>query len=83
MVRLTAARCYPAAVIQVKALTPVLNVSEIGAATAWFETWGWKKLWDWGTPPSFAAVGSGEEACIFLCQGGQGGRGRGENTTTF
>src|SRR5271165_643553 len=39
--------------------------------------------WDWGTPPSFGAVGSGKEACIFLCQGAQGGRGRGANTTTF
>ena len=45
--------------------------------------WGWKKLWDWGTPPTFGAIGSGKETCIFLCQGAQGGRGRGANTTTF
>ena len=64
------------------ALTPILNVSDIAASFAWFEKWGWKKLWDWGTPPRFGAAGSG--ACeIFLCQGAQGGRGRGENTTTF
>ena len=31
----------------------------------------------------FGAVGSGKEACIFLYLGGQGGRGRGANTTTF
>jgi len=63
-------------------LTPILNVSDINASFAWFEKWGWKKLWDWGTPPSFGAVGSG--VCeIFLCQGGQGGRGRGANTATF
>src|SRR6516225_4687441 len=36
----------------------------------------------WGTPPTFGAVGSG--ACeIFLCQGGQRGRGRGSNVATF
>jgi hypothetical protein len=64
-------------------VTPILNVSDIASTVAWFEKWGWKKLWDWGTPPTFGAVGSGKEACIFLCQGAQGGRGRGMNTTTF
>ena len=39
------------------------------------EKLGWKKGWDWGDPPTFGMVSSGE--CeIFLCQGGQGGRGR-------
>ena len=66
-----------------KGLTPILNVSDIAATFAWFEKWGWKKLWDWGTPPTFGAVGAGEEACIFLCVGAQGGRGKGSNTTTF
>jgi catechol 2,3-dioxygenase-like lactoylglutathione lyase family enzyme len=69
--------------MEAKALTPILNVSDIPSTVAWFEKWGWKKLWDWGTPPTFGAVGSGAEACIFLCQGAQGGRGRGPNTTTF
>ena len=69
--------------MEAKALTPILNVSDIASTFAWFEKWGWKKLWDWGTPPTFGAVGSGKEACIFLCQGAQGGRGRGANTTTF
>jgi hypothetical protein len=65
-----------------KAITPVLNVSDMPASFAWFEKWGWKKCWDWGTPPTFGAVGSGE--CeIFLCQGAQGGRGKGVNSTTF
>jgi hypothetical protein len=50
--------------------SPILNVSDIASRVAWFEKWGWNKLWDWGT-------------CIFLCQGAQGGRGRGANTTTF
>ena len=70
-------------VMEANGLTPILNVSDMAASFAWFEKWGWKKLWDWGTPPTFGAVGSGKEACIFLCQGAQGGRGRGTNTTTF
>jgi hypothetical protein len=64
------------------ALTPILNVSDVAATFAWFEKWGWKKLWDWGTPPTFGAVGSGK--CeIFLCQGCQGSCGKGANATTF
>jgi len=66
-----------------KGLTPILNVSNLPSSFAWFEKWGWKKLWDWGTPPTFGAVGSGVDVCIFLCQGAQGGRGKGANTTTF
>jgi catechol 2,3-dioxygenase-like lactoylglutathione lyase family enzyme len=65
-----------------KGLTPILNVSNIGQSFAWFERLGWKKLWDWGDPPGFGAVGSGE--CeIFLCQDGQGGRGHGGLKSTF
>ena len=65
-----------------KHITPILNVSDISKSFVWFAKWGWRKCWDWGTPPTFGAVGSGE--CeIFLCQGGQGGRGRGANASTF
>src|SRR6184192_3268130 len=65
-----------------KGITPILNVADIAASFAWFQKWGWRKCWDWGTPPTFGAVGSGE--CeIFLCQGGQGSRGRGANACTF
>ena len=57
-----------------KHVTPILNVSDIAASFAWFEKLGWRKCWDWGSPPTFGAVGSGE--CeIFLCQDGQGSRG--------
>lgn len=57
-------------------LTPILNVSDIAQSFAWFEKLGWKKGWDWGEPPTFGGVCSGH--CeIFLCQGGQGGRGGG------
>ena len=69
--------------MSIHALTPVLNVSDIAASFAWFEKWGWNKMWDYGTPPTFGAVGTGHEVEIFLCHGAQGGRGRGANTTTF
>ena len=63
-------------------LMPILNVSDLGASFAWFEKLGWKKCWDWGDPPVFGSVGSGE--CeIFLCRDGQGGRGKGQNRSTF
>lgn len=76
-----ATACY-ASPMDAHGITPILNVSDINASFAWFEKWGWKKRWDWGSPPTFGAVGSG--TCqIFLCQGAQGGRGRGSNTTTF
>ena len=63
-------------------LTPILNVSDLAASFAWFEIWGWKKLWEWGAPPTFGGIGS-EGAQIFLCLGAQGGRGKGANTATF
>ena len=63
-------------------VTPIINVSDIAASFAWFEKFGWTKKWDWGTPPTFGAVGSGK--CeIFLCKDGQGSRGRGTNSTTM
>jgi hypothetical protein len=33
-----------------KNITPILNVSDMAASFAWFGKWGWRKLWDWGTP---------------------------------
>jgi predicted enzyme related to lactoylglutathione lyase len=68
--------------MKVEGITPILNVSDMAASFAWFEKWGWKKLWDWGIPPTFGAVGASDVA-IFLCHGAQGGRGKGTNTTTF
>lgn len=63
-------------------LTPILNVSNIQESFAWFEKLGWMKGWDWGDPVGFGGVCSG--ACeIFLCQDGQGGRGKSTSPTTF
>jgi catechol 2,3-dioxygenase-like lactoylglutathione lyase family enzyme len=65
----------------VKDLNPILNISDIRQSFAWFEKLGWKTLWDWGDPPTFGSVGSGEFA-LFLCQDGQGGRGKSNLATT-
>ena len=63
-------------------ITPILNVSNLAESFAWFETLGWSKLWEWGDPPGFGAVRSG--MCeIFLCENGQGGRGRSAVAMTF
>ena len=65
-----------------KRVTPILNVSNIQESFEWFEKLGWTKGWDWGTPPYFGGVHSGE--CeIFLCQNGQGGRGKSARPMTF
>lgn len=65
-----------------KAITPILNVSDLQHSFDWFGKLGWSKCWDWGTPPTFGSVGSGE--CeIFLCLNGQGGRGSGDGRSTF
>jgi len=65
-----------------KHLTPILNVSDIRQSFAWFKKLGWEKGWDWGSPPTFGGVRSGE--CeIFLCQNAQGGRGRSAVKMTF
>ena len=68
--------------MKVEGITPILNVSDIVESFAWFERLGWRKLWDWGEPATFGAVGSGKVE-IFLCQDGQGGRGLGTNKSTF
>jgi hypothetical protein len=63
-------------------LIPILNVSDIRESFAWFVKLGWKKGWDWGDPPCFGGVCSGE--CeIFLCENAQGGRGKSDIKMTF
>lgn len=63
-------------------VTPILNVSDIEQSFAWFEKLGWQKSWDWGDPAEFGCVCSGEFS-IFLCENGQGGRGKSEVRMTF
>lgn len=60
--------------MKVHRLTPILNASDIEASFAWFQKIRWERGWDWGDPPTFGGVCSGE-CKIFLCQNGQGSRG--------
>jgi len=68
--------------MEVKGLTPILNVSDIQQSIDWFAKLGWNKAWDYGNPPHFASVGNGSFE-IFLCLNGQGGRGRNELPPTY
>jgi hypothetical protein len=66
----------------VKHLTPILNVSNIEQSFIWFQKLGWTKGLEWGQPITFGSVYSGP--CeVFLCQGGQGGRGTSGFPATF
>lgn len=68
--------------MQVQSITPILNVSNIIDSFAWFEQLGWQIGFKWGDPIGFGSVYSGE-CQLFLCQDGQGGRGKGTQTSTF
>ena len=59
--------------MNVEIVIPILNVSSMSASFDWFAKLGWNKLWEWGEPPNFGAVGNGSSE-IFLCLDGQGGR---------
>ena len=49
-------------------LVPVLNVGSIGASVDYYvEKLGFQKLFDWGSPPTFASVGR-DQIKIFLSQ---------------
>jgi catechol 2,3-dioxygenase-like lactoylglutathione lyase family enzyme len=61
---------------------PILNVSSFPESVRWFEKLGWRKQWGWGEPEGFGAMKSGNVE-IFLCEDGQGGRGKGTNARTF
>ena len=65
-----------------ESLTPILNVSNLNESFDWFNRLGWDKGWEWGDPPGFGGVCHGDVE-VFLCVDGQGGRGRGENLSTF
>ena len=63
-------------------VNPILNVSNIPQSLEWFENLGWHRTFDWGDPVTFAGIKSGRVQ-IFLCLGGQGGRGRSQTKMTF
>ena len=61
--------------IAAECLTPILYVRDFEEAMAYYKgKLLFEKLWDWGTPPTFGAVGMGK-AEIFFCQNGQGAPG--------
>jgi len=68
--------------LKARFITPILNVSSLADSIVWFERLGWSRQWDWGDPPAFGCVSAGDFN-IFLCEGGQGGRGKGSNKKTF
>ena len=62
----------------VEGVTPILNVSDIAASLAWFESLGWVPEFTWpddAEEAGFAGIRSGEHALMFLCRGAQGARG--------
>lgn len=75
--------------MRVLEVNPILNVSDIAATITWFAKLGWTVGFEWhedqedpDSAVEFASVMSGDHE-IFLCRGGQGGRGKGPNTATF
>jgi len=75
--------------MSVKSITPVLNVSSIGASFEWFESLGWKRGFSWNEGGMIRGAAASNEhgdagfgsvcsndAQIFLCRGGQGSRGK-------
>jgi hypothetical protein len=74
--------------LNIKHITPVLNVSDVPASIAWFEKLGWSRAFTWNDagmieraadrnehgPAQFGAVCNGH--CeIFMCRDGQGSQG--------
>jgi uncharacterized glyoxalase superfamily protein PhnB len=74
--------------MNVTAVTPILNVSDVPASIAWFERLGWRRAFAWNDggpisdaanhndsgPAQFGGVCCGQHS-IFLCHNGQGSRG--------
>src|SRR5688572_8818958 len=58
--------------MKISGLTPILYASNFERMMSYFvEKLGFRRLWDWGTPPTFGAVAR-DETEIFICMGGQG-----------
>ena len=68
--------------MRLEQVIPILNVSNLQESFAWFAKLGWQKAWEWGDPPDFGGVQLGRWQ-IYLCEDGQGGRGRSALPMTF
>lgn len=78
----------PDPLLDVRGITPILNVSSVPQSFTWFEELGWKRGFAWNDggmvddaadadehgEAHFGSVCAGEVS-IFLCRGGQGSRG--------
>jgi uncharacterized glyoxalase superfamily protein PhnB len=65
--------------VPVRAVTPILNVSNLDDSLNWFARLGWETTFVWTEPEGgdeagFAGVGFADVE-IFLCRGGQGAQG--------
>jgi catechol 2,3-dioxygenase-like lactoylglutathione lyase family enzyme len=71
--------------VKVELVIPILNVSNVSESVEWFKKLGWELGFAWRSgmdgSVDFGGVKFGDHE-IFLCRDGQGGRGRGANTTT-
>jgi catechol 2,3-dioxygenase-like lactoylglutathione lyase family enzyme len=64
--------------MDVRRVSPILNVSSILESQAWFEALGWKRGFVWpphSDDPGFGGVYVPDGPEIFLCRGAQGSRG--------
>lgn len=59
--------------MNLQAITPILNVSNLDDRLEWFIELGWKLMWKYGQPATFAAIANGKIQ-IFLCVNAQGGQ---------
>jgi ankyrin repeat protein len=58
-----------------EAAVPILSVKDVPASIGYYvDKLGFRKDWDWETPPTFGCV-SRDGVRLFLCQGGQGAPG--------
>lgn len=58
--------------MKVTGLAPILYASDFARSMTYFmDTLGFRKLWDWGTPPTFGAVAR-DQVELFLCLQSQG-----------
>ena len=59
-------------------VSPIMNVSDVGASLEWLERLGWERGFTWprgGDQITFASVQGAGHTELFLCLDGQGSRG--------
>lgn len=59
--------------MSVQSVTPVLNVSSVGASLAWFEVLGWKRGFSWNDGGMICGLERARSSRLWQCLFGQGG----------